>query len=337
MTREDVDPTEWGEAQLEGILAKVGKPKPPKKVAVAHDACNLGTGAEGYFEAYDLLREIGIDKSEYLKAALDTCDFALASQDENGCFAKSWDKEGNVLSKKGTIGCFLILPLVNAYKRTNDRKYLDSAIRAFDFYYEELEREGFTTAGALDTYSIDKESASPLLRDALALYEATENKDYVTKAEKIAWYLCTWMMHFTVEYPDGCVIKELNYDTFGSTSVSTPHNACDQYALRDVLSFLKLYELTGYGQWRERALAFWCNATQGVSDGTLVINGRLRPAGSQDEAIAHTRWRRYSTPAFCPTQWLAAWPCAFKLENLRWLKDWSFFDEGLTHIEGSLK
>ena len=337
MKVEDVDVNEWGEAQLEGILAKVGKPKPPKRVAVAHDACNLGTGAEGYFEAYDLLKDIGIDKPEYLKAALDTCDFALESQDENGCFAKSWDKEGNVLSKKGTIGCFLILPLVNAYKRTNDKKYLDSAIRAFDFYYEELEREGFTTAGALDTYSIDKESASPLLRDALALYEVTENRDYITKSENIAWYLCTWMMHFTVDYPDGCIIKELNYDTFGSTSVSTPHHACDQYALRDVISFLKLWELTGYSQWRERALAFWCNATQGVSDGTLVINGRLRPAGSQDEAIAHTRWRRYSTPAFCPTQWLAAWPCAFRLENLRWLKDLSFFDEGLTHIEGSLK
>ncbi len=336
MKKEDVDPMEWGEAQLEGILAKVGKPKPPKMVAVAHDSCNLGTGAEGYFEAYDILGQLGIHKPEYLKAALDTCDFVLGSQDESGCFAKSWDKDGNVISKKGTIGCFLILPLVNAYKRTQDRKYLDSAIRAFDFYYDELEQEGFTTAGALDTYSIDKESSSPLLRDALALYEITGDKAYVGKAEKIAWYLCTWMMHFTVEYPDGCIIKELNYDTFGSTSVSTPHQACDQYALRDVLSFLKLWELTGFEQWRERAIAFWCNATQGISDGTLVVNGRLRPVGSQDEAIAHTRWRRNSTPAFCPTQWLAAWPCDFRLENLRWHKDWSFFDEGLTEINGKI-
>ncbi|MBQ3549632.1 MAG: hypothetical protein IJA41_01520 [Clostridia bacterium] len=335
--KEDVDRWEWGEAQLEGILESAGKPKRSKGVAAAHDACNLGTAAEGYFEGYDLLQKIGIDRPEYLKAALSTCNFALQSQDENGCFAKSWDREGNVISKKGTIGCFLILPLLNAYKRTNDEKYLDSAVRAFDFYYEELEREGFTTAGALDTYSIDKESSSPLLRDALALFDVTKNRDYIAKAEKIAWYLCTWMMHFTVEYPDGCVIKEMNYDTFGSTSVSTPHNACDQYALRDVLSFMKLYELTGNAQWRERALAFWCNATQGISDGTLVINDRLRPAGSQDEAIAHTRWGRNSTPAFSPTQWLSAWPCAFRLENLRWHEDWSIFDEGLTEIKGHLR
>lgn len=337
MSKDDIDPWDFGEAELEGILERAGKPRPPKKTPAAHDACNLGTGAEGYFEAYDLLQKIGTDKPEYLRAALDTCDFALASQDESGAFAKSWDKEGNVLSKKGTIGCFLILPLLNAHRRTGDEKYRSAAVRAFDYYYEELEREGFTTAGALDTYSIDKESASPLLRDAIALYDAIGERKYVEKAEKIAWYLCTWMLHYTIEYPEDCVIRQLDYDTFGATSVSTPHHALDQYALRDIISFLRLYELTGFIQWKERALAFWCNATQGVSDGTLYVGGRLRPAGSQDEAISHTRWRRNSTPAFSPTQWLSAWPCAFRLENLRWIEDWSLLDEGLSHIEGKIK
>ncbi len=340
MTEEDLDRWEWGEDQFESLLNSLGKPRrrdASGKALFRHDACNLGTGAEGYFEAYDLLQKIGIDKPEYLRAALETCDFALESQDENGCFAKSWDNEGNVIAKKGTIGCFLILPILTAYKKTNDKKYLDAAIRAFDFYYDELEREGFTTAGALDTYSIDKESSSPLLRDALALYEITGEKAYVGKAEKIAWYLCTWMMHFTVEYPENCMITQLGYDTFGSTSVSTPHQALDQYALRDVLSFLKLYEITGYVQWKERAIAFWCNTSQGISDGTLFINKRLRPAGAQDEAVFHTRWGRRTSQPFGLSQWLPAWPCAFRLENLRWHTDWSIFDEGLTEIEGKIR
>ncbi|MBQ7661329.1 MAG: hypothetical protein IJS44_04675 [Clostridia bacterium] len=339
MTRADLDPWDFPEGTLEGIIPRLGKPRPAptgQKKLPGSDACNLGTGAEGYFEAYDLLKSIGIDRPKYLEMALRTCDFALKSQDEDGSFAKSWTYEGTVASKKGTIGCFLILPLLNAHRRTGDRKYLDGAIRAFDFYYAELDREGYTTAGALDTYSIDKESASPLLRDALTLYETTKDKKYIGYAEKIAWYLCTWMMHFTVEYPVDCLIKKLDYDTFGATSVSTPHNALDQYALRDVLSFMKLYELTGFVQWKERALAFWCNACQGISDGTLYINERLRPVGSQDEAIFHTRWGRYTVPAFTPSQWLASWPAAFRLENLRWHKDWSLFDAGLTHIEGAL-
>ena len=163
--------------------------------------------------------------------------------------------------------------------------------RSFDYYYSGLARDGFTTAGALDTYSIDKESSSPLLRSALALYDITHDEKYIQCAEKTAWYICTWMMHYTVHYPSESVLAKMGYDTFGATSVSTPHQALDQYALRDVLSFLRLSELTGAVQWRERALALWCNATQCVSDGTLVINGRIRPAGSQEIGRASCRER----------------------------------------------
>ena len=300
------------------------------------DACNNGTAAYCYFEAFDMLKKEGIDKPEYEKLAFGICDFALKTQDVSGCYAKTWDDDGNVIQKEGTIGCFLILPILKAYERTSRAEYLQSAVRAFDFYYKELEREGFTTAGALDTYSIDKESSSPLLRSALALFDITKDKKYISRAEKAAWYISTWMMHYTIKYPEDNVIAKMGYDTFGATSVSTPHQALDQYALRDVLSFLKLYEITGNIQWRERALAFWCNATQCVSDGTLVINGRIRPTGSQDEAVFHTRWRRQSGAPFMPSQWLPAWPCAYRMENLRRHENWSIFDEGLTNIEGKI-
>ena len=301
------------------------------------DACNNGTAAYCYFEAYDLLKKAGIEKPEYEKLAFGICDFALKTQDSRGCYAKTWNDDGEVTQREGTIGSFLILPLLRAYERCGRAEYLQSAIRAFDYYYAGLARDGFTTAGALDTYSIDKESSSPLLRSALALYDITHDEKYIRCAEKTAWYICTWMMHYTVNYPSESVLAKMGYDTFGSTSVSTPHQALDQYALRDVLSFLRLYELTEKVQWRERALALWCNATQCVSDGTLVINGRIRPTGSQDEAVFHTRWRRQSGAPFMPSQWLPAWPCAYRLENLRRYETWSFFDGGLAQITGKIE
>ena len=338
----EYEPDRWkcGECDYEmfkGFAGRKFRRASDGKILLTHDACNSGTGAEGYFEAYRLLKQAGIDKPEYLEAALGVCDFALANQDADGAFAKSWDEDGNVLTKKGTIAAFLILPLITAYRTVKEPKYLAGAARAFDFYYAALERDGFTTAGALDTYCIDKESASPLLRAALALFDEMGDKKYIAKAEKIAWYLCTWMMHFTVQYPADSLLGKMGYDTFGSTSVSTAHQALDQYALRDVISFMKLYELTGFAQWRERAIAFWCNACQCVSDGTQYINGRLRPAGAQDEAIFHTRWGRHGVKPFGPSQWLPAWPCAFRLENFRWHPDWTLFDTGLTEIEGQIK
>ncbi len=340
------DPWSFGEDHRETIRERLRqiklKGKPPKRnpdgsLYTGCNACDLGTCADGYFEAYDLLQQIDIDKPEYLQAGIDVCDFVLGSQAESGIYAKKWDRDGTVRAQDGTVGVFLCLPMINAYQHTKEEKYLESATRAFKYYYRELEESGFTTAGALDTYSIDKESASPLLRVCLRLYDITKDPFYVTAAEKIGWYLCTWMMHFTVKYPEDSVLGKGGWDTFGLTAVSTPHSALDQYALRDVLSFRRLYKLTGNVQWEERAKALWFGANQCVSDGTLVINGRLRPAGGQDEAIFHTRWGRSVVPPFMPSQWLPAWPCGFRLENLRWCDDWNFFDEGLTHIEGQIK
>lgn len=335
----DYEPDRWkiGECTYETHLAWRGKTfrrDRNGRILLSHDACNNGGAADGYFEAYDLLKEAGIDKPEYLAAAYGICDFALQNQNDEGAFAKSWDESGKVLADRGTVGAFLILPLVTAYKKSENETYLTAAERAFAYYYGALVRDGFTTAGALDTYCIDKESASPMLRAALALYDVTGDRAYVAAAEKIAWYLATWTMHFTVKYPADSMLGKMGWDTFGLTSVSTAHQALDQYALRDVQSFLRLYALTGRVQWRERAVAFWCAACQCISDGTMYVNGRLRPAGAQDEAIFHTRWGRHGVEPFRPSQWLPAWPCAFRLENLRRMSDWSVLDAGLGEIEG---
>jgi hypothetical protein len=57
----------------------------------------------------------------------------------------------------------------------------------------------------------------------------------------------------------------------------------------------------------------------GVSDGQLEVMGKKRPVGSQDEGFYHTRWYH----PFDVSQWLVAWPTAFRLEVLRKLDDWS--------------
>ena len=136
-------------------------------------------------------------------------------------------------------------------------------------------------------------------------------------------------MHYSVDYPEDTVLGNIHYDTFGMTAVSTAHNAIDQYALHDVLSLLDLARYTGNDQWRQRTLAIWCSTSQLVSDGTLCIAGRVRPAGSQDEAVFHTRWARPTLGPFQPTQWLVAWPSAFRMEILRNYPEWDVLDKGL--------
>ena len=77
------------------------------------DACNLGQGAQQYFEAADLMEKCGTPREDYLKFAMDICDFAVKVQKEDGQIGKSWNEAGEVIQAKGTIGAFFIEPLLS--------------------------------------------------------------------------------------------------------------------------------------------------------------------------------------------------------------------------------
>ncbi|HHX01973.1 MAG TPA: hypothetical protein GX739_04795 [Firmicutes bacterium] len=292
------------------------------------DACNLSDAAVNFFEAWQLLGQIKVDHDRelYKEVALGICDFAVAHQFPDGNFGKSWSNAGECIDPNGTIGCYLVLPLLQAYRITGDQKYLTSAKRGYDYYVGNFLADGYTSAAALDTYCIDKESAIPLLKSSLQLYELTEDQRYLQLAESASYYLATWQWHYTTPFPAGTPLAEMNYDIFGGTSVSTQHHHIDPYALVFVEDWFRLAEFTGRDIWRQRAKAVWANASMGVSDGQLVINGMQRPIGSQDEGFFHTYWgapnRNTGNPMGNVSYWLVAWPTAFRLQVLRRLPDW---------------
>lgn len=281
---------------------------------VAADACNMGTAAFQYFHAAVLAEKCGLEKPAYMQTAVAICDFALAKQEENGRFAKSWDFEGNVAQAEGTVGCFMVPALVKAWQVTGKECYLSGARKAYAYYRQELLQKGYTTAGALDTFCVDKESAMPLLMAGIDLYEMTKEEGYLEDAVRAAWYLSTWQWHYNILFPQSTLLHELDYKTCGTTSVSTAHHHLDAYALRYCEQLYKLAELTGNKQWAERAEAVFNNSTQLISDGTLTVLGKTRPIGTQDEGMLHTRWGWHGE--YSVSEWLVAWPCAFRLELL---------------------
>jgi uncharacterized protein YyaL (SSP411 family) len=289
------------------------------------DACNLGTAALNFFEAAQLAKQCNKERPGYEKIALDICRFVKDDQQENGVYGRGWKYDGECVYREGTVGCFLVPPIIEAYHRTNDKSYLESAIRAYHHYLEQLNEDGYTTAGALDTWCIDKESSISLLRSALQLYHTTQDALYLDDAVHVSYYLSTWLWHYTGIYPPDDNFTRYNYKTFGATSVSTQHRHLDPYALLWVNEWIELSQLTNDSQWKEKALAIWHNGCQLISDGTLEINGMLRPAGSQNEAYFECHWNFIDKSGEKEriNQWLVAWPGAFRLETLRHLPDWN--------------
>ena len=289
------------------------------------DACNLGTTALNYLQAYNLAKECGVDRPQYRELAYDICDFVIGDQQENGCFGRGWTYDGKCIYREGTVGAFLIPALLEAFQTCKKPQYLKSAERAYNYYIEELRKDGYTTAGALDTWCVDKESSISILRSSLMLYQITHRKEYLQDAIHTSYYLSTWLWHYDEMYPPEDQFVREGYHTFGGTSVSVQHHHLDYYACLWIPQWLELARVTGQKQWKEKADAIWKNCCQLISDGSLMLNGHLRPAGSQNEAYFESSWGFGNEEKGLPpiarsnriNDWLVAWPGAFRLETIR--------------------
>lgn len=277
------------------------------------EACNLGTAGVEFFEAYDLSVELQEERKSYLDAAFAICDFAVRVQNENGTFAKCWHEDGSVAIEEGSVGAFLALPLVEGYRRSKNLIYLKAAQKALRWYGKGLTEQGFTTAGALDIFSIDKESAIPLLKGAVNMYREDTSEEWLILAENAAWYLSTWQYACTEKFSKEMTLGKTGYDSFGGTLVSTVHEGMDSFALSYVPELYELGEKTGQIRWIERAKAIWKNGCQHVSDGAMVIDGHVRPKGSQDESFELSRQSVMGSAS----NWLVAWPGAFRMDIIR--------------------
>ena len=285
------------------------------------DTCNLGHGAYHFLLASELAEKAGRPRPLWREVGLGACDFFGRHALPNGKLGRVWKADGQVKDPDGTIGCSMVWPLCKAYQMTGKVGYLQTAERAFRAYADDDLDKMRCTAGALDTDCIDKETAFPLLIAGLDLHEITGEAYYLGQAERAAYYLASWQWHYSIGYPPGTPAADMHYDTFGGTSVSVQHHHLDPWAALIALGWLRLSRATGKSIWRERATAAWCQATIGVSDGSLVLKGVVRPAGGQDEGFYHTRW---GGPPGGVSDWLVAWPSAFRLITLH---HWSHWDD----------
>jgi hypothetical protein len=154
--------------------------------AAAADTCNMGYGAYEFVRTYLTLKNIGIDKPAYLSAAKGLCDFFCENYSNTYGFGKKWRLDGTCLDEGGTIGGFVIPALIKVYEVTKEEKYLALAERAMKFYMERDLDKFVSTAGALDTCCVDKETSFPFIVSGILLYENTKNELYLEYAKKAA-------------------------------------------------------------------------------------------------------------------------------------------------------
>ena len=294
------------------------------------DTCNLGNAAQEFLRCYISLEQIDIHKPEYLNAAKGVCNFFISARDGSAGFGKAWDiTTGKCVNDEGTVGAFLILPLLELYEYTGDILYLAVAQAAFRFYQDRDLNNFRCMAGALDTDCIDKETSGPMLLSALKLYDLTGEAAYLDSALKAAYYFSSYMYCYDVPYSADRDFSRYGFSTCGATAVSMQHHHVDAWGLYLAPAYAKLAELTGDAIWQKRAKAMWDCFTVCVADDHTYIHGRKRPIGSQNEGWMHARWNtRLQDPrAGSMNNWLVAWPAAFRMVAIDALRNCAWLDE----------
>ena len=263
-----------------------------------------------------LLAAHGMDKAEYVTFARGVCDFFVEHWSDEWGFGKSWRVDGQPAARAGTIGGFLIPALIELYGETTERKYLDAAIKASDFYFKRDLDRFECTAGAIDCYCIDKETAWPFLNGSLSLYRLTGDARHLERAEKAAVYFTSWMFFFDGVYGPETDIAKHDWHTTGGTAVSAEHQGIDPWGSIAVPDLEELSELTGDAKWRRIAGLMWANAMQCITTRLgEFYHGQQRPVGSQSEACFQARFTKYRPviEAGYMSDILAPWPSAFRM------------------------
>ena len=276
------------------------------------DTCNLGYVILEFVLCWEFLHDRGEDHPEWLGASRAAADFLISRYSDEYGFGKAWNVEtGECLDPEGTIGAYVIPGLAELSRITGEERYLEAARRALRFYAARDLDAFRCTAGALDTYCIDKESSGPILRGALALYGIDGSEEWLLAAEKAAWYFTSWMFYFDALYPPSSDFSELGIRTLGATSVSAQHHHLDPWGALVVPDMLRLWKITGGGGWKARADLLWANAMQNLAPaGGKTVHGVKRGPGAQNEGYLHCRWGFGKTTGYC-NDWLVAWPQAF--------------------------
>ena len=288
------------------------------------DACNLGWGVCEMLRMYRFLSEQGIEKPRYVEFARRICDFFMAAYNDEYGFGKSYYMDGTPAQTLGSIGGFMVVAMIEMYKQTKEKKYLDCAIRAHDFYYARDLDSFVCTAGALDCASIDKETAYPFVVSSLELYDITNEYKYVQRAEKAAYYFTSWMFFYDVVYENGSEFTEYGYRTTGGTAISAEHHAIDSWGSIIVPELCRLAQITGEQKYKRIARLMWANAIQGMTlSSDHYIHGIVRPIGSQNEGFFQARWTKYRPTCELRGHYndcLSAWCGAYRMMTVSRLR-----------------
>ncbi len=202
-------------------------------------------------DAYRREKKLGREHAEWMRWCLQFADWLLAQQRADGSFPRSWvPGTGEVREESGTSSYNPVPLLVRLTEETGQKKYLDSAVRAAEYVWDNFGSKGVFVGGATDNPNIvDKEAGMLSMEAFLDLYDATHNSKWLERAEVAGNYTESWIWIWNVPMPfdanDSDLQWKRNVPTVGAQGISALYaGSVDEYLDWAVPAYARLYQNT---------------------------------------------------------------------------------------------
>jgi uncharacterized protein YyaL (SSP411 family) len=266
--------------EAEGFNLRTGVPAVALRGRKQSYLRSFGDDLKALMRAWAREKVAGRDHPEWLAWCRSFGDWLVGQQQAAGGFPRSWvPGTGEVVTASPNSSYNAVPLLVLLHEATGDKRFLDSAIRAADFCWENGQSRGLFVGGTIDNPDVlDKEAATLSLEAYLALHRLTGADKWIERAKAAADFAETWVYIWDVPMPLDADPANLGWkpgvSTVGAQLIASGHSLVDCYMAFDADEFARLARITGDGHYRQMAALLLHN-----TKGMLALPGRTYDLG----------------------------------------------------------
>ncbi len=198
---------------------------------------------------FTLMRRLGTQpKPAWLDGTRRVCDALVEVWTRCGQFGQFVDsRTGEVCVGGSTSGAIVPAALTAASHYFGEARYLEVAVAAAEKFYREFTQLGLSCGGPGDALqNPDSESWYSLIESYVALFDATGDANWLTRAAETSRQFATWVVAYDFQFPAGSMFGKAGIHATGSVYANTQNkHSAPGLCTFSGLGLLKLFRATG--------------------------------------------------------------------------------------------